>query len=73
MLDAEHVHMDVAFLDLIDDTELAPACAVHLIHRCTKMFADSLRILGQRTSDELPAGNGDSLGKILREGSSCLP
>ncbi len=55
--------------DLVDHPEFSPSGGVPSLQLTAKWFADAVRIIGKRTSDEFPARNGYRLGQ---EGSQRL-
>ncbi|GMA88174.1 hypothetical protein GCM10025868_34240 [Angustibacter aerolatus] len=68
-LDDSHDHRRV--LDLVDDSVRPAPCREETLEGSQQRLADAVRVLGQRSVDELPDGDRDRLRQRVAQGSLC--
>lgn len=65
----DYPYNDNIFMNLVNNPEVAAPCRPAAGQLVTQALADPMRVLGERTADELPTSHGDNLGKFLGQTS----
>lgn len=65
MIYVENVDAPGWLVDAISDAIFTSACPPLTLERSSERAADTDRVVGQRTKDELDAGRGGSLGEMF--------
>ena len=60
---------DNVLMNLVDNPKRAAPRRPAVSQLVTQALADPMRVLGERTANELPTGRGDNLGKLLGQTS----
>lgn len=73
MIDIEHVDHPLRFVDAVPDSVLTPPSPPLTSEWCPQRSANTVRIVGERTEQELDAGRGYRLGQVLGQLASGGP
>lgn len=69
-VDAQDENLMSRVVDAVEDAVGASPCGSHTVQCRSKLLAHAMRVLAQRTEDELGDGRRDSFGQGFAEGPS---